>query len=323
MNAMNGFDAMILCAGLGTRLRPLTDHTAKPAVPLFGRPLVGYGLGLLKAAGFERATINTHWQGEAMRRAAEAEAARLGLALGISHEESILGTGGVFRRARDLHLVDRRHALLVLNGDVLFDLDLARVLHAHRDSGAAATMVLRTMPPGGGYSPVEADEGGRIRRIGSWGTPGAGEGRLFTGVHVLSPRALDLLPEGESGIVESVYGRLLAEGERVQAVMEDGLWLDLGDPAGYLDAHLSLMDRVRPLGPLARAGLVTAPMSGVDPQARIHPSATIDRSVVGAGARVGEGAVLRDCVVWPGATVPAAARHVRTIVLTDGRSVPA
>jgi len=87
-------DAIILCAGLGTRLRPLTDDLAKPAVPLFGRPLVGYPMSLLKAAGFPRVLINTHWQSEAMRRAAQSEAERLDLELVVSHEPEILGTGG-------------------------------------------------------------------------------------------------------------------------------------------------------------------------------------------------------------------------------------
>jgi mannose-1-phosphate guanylyltransferase len=320
---MNGYDAMILCAGLGTRLRPLTDHTAKPAVPLFGRPLVGYGFGLLKTAGFDRVVVNTHWQGEAMRRAAAAEAERLGLGLGVSHEAEILGTGGVFRRARDLGLLDGSSDLLVLNGDVLFDLDLARVLEAHRVSGAAATMVLRTMPQGGGYSPVEADGEGRIRRIGRWGAAGAGQGLLFTGVHLLSPAALDLLPPGESGVVESVYAKLLERGERVQAVQEDGLWLDLGDPTGYLDAHVALMSRQEPLGPLAETGLLTTPMGGIDAAAQVAPDATILRSAVGAGACIGAGARLEDCVVWPGANVEAGLSLVRTIVMDDGRRVAA
>jgi mannose-1-phosphate guanylyltransferase len=318
---MNGFDAMILCAGLGTRLRPLTERTAKPAVPLFGRPLVGYGLGLLKSSGFERVTINTHWQGEAMRRAAEGEAAKLGLSLGVSCESEILGTGGVFRRARDLGLVEHSNDLLVLNGDVLFDLDLSRVLETHRSSGAAATMVLRSMPAGGGYSPVEADREGRIHRIGRWGAPGEGEGRLFTGVHVLSPRALDLLPAGGSGVMESVYAKLLEQGERIQAVHEDGLWLDLGDPAGYLDAHLALMSRHEPLGPLSRAAVLSTPASGIDASAQIGPGAEVLRSAVGSGARVGAEARLVDCVVWPGATVAAGASLARTIVMDDGRLV--
>jgi mannose-1-phosphate guanylyltransferase len=309
---MDAFDAMILCAGLGTRLRPLTEHTAKPAVPLLGRPLAGYGMSLLAAAGFTRVSINTHWRPDEMRAAAEAEARRTGLALGVSHEAGILGTGGVFRRAREAGLLRRDRPLVVLNGDVLFDLDLPRVLEAHLATGAAATMVLRTMPGGGGYSPVECDDAGRIHRIGKHGTPGAGPGRLFTGVHVLSPRALDLLPPGESGIVEAVYARLLASGERVQAVHDDRLWLDLGDPRGYLDAHLTLMHEG------SRPRRVALPPV-IDPEASISPSAKTTRTAVGRGGIVGDGAELSDCVVWPGARVEAGERLSRTVVTPQVR----
>lgn len=318
---MDAFDAIILCAGLGTRLRPLTEHTAKPAVPLLGRPLVGYGLELLRAAGFTRVCINTHWRAAEMRAAAEAEAQRLGLTLVFSHEPAILGTGGVFRQARELGLVRRDRPLVVLNGDVLFDLDLPALLGRHTASNAAATMVLRAMPGGGGYSPVEADETGRIHRIGRYGRPGAGPGRLFTGVHVLSPRALDLLPAGESGVVETVYAPLLDAGERVQAVIDEGLWLDLGDPRGYLEAHLTLLGGGLKLGPLARLGILPDTPATIAPDAVIEPGARVERSSIGAGAFVAAGAQVVDSVVWPGVRIGAAERLSRTIALSQERVV--
>ena len=306
---MRNVQVVILCAGLGTRLRPLTLATAKPAVPLLGRPLVGYGLELLHRAGFDRAMINTHWRPDAMEAAARTEAGALGMTLEVSHEPEILGTGGVFRRLREAGLLAPESDLLVLNGDVLFDIDLPRVLARHRATGAAATMVLRPMPTGGGYSPVEADADGWLRRIGPHGSAGRGPGRLFTGVHVLSPRALDLLPPGESGVVERLYAPLLAEGDRVQAVEETGCWLDLGDPAGYLEAHLTLLAGD---WPLARHG-VGRPES-VHPEARVSPEARLVRTSGGAGAQGGAAAVLTDCVVWPGARVGDGERLTRTIV---------
>lgn len=318
---MDAFDAIILCAGLGTRLRPLTDRTAKPAVPLLGRPLVGYPLALLKAAGFARVCLNTHWQPEAMRRAAESEAAPLGLTLDVSHEPRILGTGGALGQARERGLVRRDRPLVVLNGDVLFDVDLERVLRAHLESGAAATMVLRRMPAGASYSPVEADAQGRIHRIGRYGTPGPGPGHLFTGVHVLSAAALDRLPPGESGVVETVYAPLLAEGARVQAVFEQGLWLDLGDPRGYLEAHLALLAGTSPLGALERLGILTRPVRGVSPDAVVAADAIVARSSIGSGAVVGAGAHVEDSVVWPGSRVEAGEELRRTIVTPDVRVV--
>lgn len=290
-------EAMILCAGLGTRLRPLTLELPKPAVPLLNRPLVGYAMSLVRALGLQRVTINTHWLPDGMREAALQEAAREGLELRVSHEPAVLGTGGGLRQARELGLVARDRPLVVLNGDVLFDVDLRRVVRTHLDSGARATMVLRPMPAGGSYSPVEADADGRIRRIGRYGEPGHGPGHLFTGVHVLSPEALDLLPEGEVGVIETVYAPLLERGERVQAAFETGRWLDLGDPPGYLDAHLRLLGEA-----LVASG------------AHVGEGARIERSCVGEGAFVGEGAEVIDSVVWAGARVEAGERVERTVV---------
>ncbi len=316
---MTDFDAIVLCAGLGTRLRPLTAHTAKPAVPLFGRPLVGYAFALLRNAGFGRVVINTHWQPEAMTRAAHDEAARESLTLGLSHEGVILGTGGVHRRARTLGLVRPDADLVVLNGDVLFDLDLSRIMAHHRQTGADATMVLREMPAGAGYSPIETGPEGRVLRIGKYGAPSGVTPRLFTGVHILSPRALERLPEGECGVIETVYAPLLAEGGHVASVMESGLWLDLGDPAGYLDAHLTLMSPGTRLGPLAESGVLRAPVDGVSAEAVVDPAARLVRSAVGAGARVGADVHLEECVVLPGASVGAGERLRRTIVTPDTR----
>lgn len=300
---MPACDAMVLCAGLGTRLRPLTLERAKPAVPLLGRALAGWSFERLKSAGFSAVTINTHWLPDTMTTAAQREADALGLTLSVSHEPQVLGTGGGLWQARQRGLIDRQRSLLVMNGDVFFDVDLAAVLAAHEASEAAATMVLRPMPAGATYSPIEADPSGRIVRIAGYGASIGAPPLLFTGVHVLSPEALDLLPAGESGVVEQVYAPLLAKGARIQAVVEHGRWLDLGDPAGYLAAHLEL-----------------APEGSVDASAQVDPSAVIRGSTVGAGAVVEAGAQLVDCVVWDGARVAAGERLERTIVTPRSRT---
>jgi mannose-1-phosphate guanylyltransferase len=307
-------DAIVLCAGLGTRLRPLTLERPKPAVPLLNRPLAGWTFALVRALGLTRVAINTHWLPDEMRAHAEAEARRCGLELLVSHEPEILGTGGGLRQARDRLGIGRDRPLLVLNGDVLFDVDLARVLATHRDTGARATMVLREMPAGAAYSPVEADAAGAIRRIARHGTPGHGPASLFTGVHVLSPEALEFLPAGACGVVETVYAPLLAAGDRISAAFEPGLWLDLGDPAGYLDAHLTLLDGDAPLGVLEAEGLLPRGPSGLDPASDVDRTALVERSAIGAGAVVGPGARVIDSVVWPGARVGAGEVVRRTIV---------
>src|SRR4051794_31729693 len=146
--------AMILAAGLGTRLRPLTNHWPKPALPLLGQPLFRYNLAVLKRAGLTAVGINTHHLPEVMNATAQAEANRAGVALEVTHEKEIQGTGGGIR---GLQTSLRDDTFVVFNGDILFALDLPPILQAHRASGAAATMVLMPMPPGEKYAAVEMD----------------------------------------------------------------------------------------------------------------------------------------------------------------------
>ncbi len=186
---MGDLAGMVLCAGLGTRLRPLTAQVPKPAVPVCGVPLVRWSLALLAGAGVRRAVVNVHHLPEAMAAAAAEAAAALGLALTLSREPVIAGTGGALREARAA--LDGASEILLVNGDVLFDLDLGAALAAHRASGALATMVLLPMPAGARYAAVEVDAGGAVRRIaGAFGPGGAGLSPWhFSGVHVLSPGA--------------------------------------------------------------------------------------------------------------------------------------
>lgn len=297
-------EAMVLCAGLGTRLRPLTLERAKPAVPLLDRPLVAWSFDRIRQLDVSTVAINTHWLPETMVDAAADAAQKLGLKLTVSHEEQVLGTGGGVWQARERGLFERGKPLLIMNGDVYFDIDLSRVVARHLASGAHATMVLRPMPAGGSYNPILKDETGRVLRIRDYEAAGKSDGAmfLFTGVHVLSPEALDLLPSGESDIVDRVYGPLLENGAFVQSVVETGRWLDLGDPSGYLDAHLQL-----------------APEGLVDPGAKVSSRAKVVRSVVGAGAVIEAGAKVEDCVLWPGSRVQPGEELSRVIVTGKGQ----
>jgi mannose-1-phosphate guanylyltransferase len=287
---------MVLCAGLGTRLRPLTERVPKPAVPVCGVPLVRYALGLLAGAGIRRALVNLHHLPEAMEAEARAAAAALGLALAVSREPVIAGTGGALREARPL--LAGADAVVVVNGDVLFDVDLGSALVAHAASGALATMVLLAMPAGARYATVELDEGGRVRRIAGRFGPG-GEGLTpwhFPGVHVLSPALLDLVPAApfEADVNRHVYPPLMARG-LVRGVVTTGYWNDLGAPDRYLAANLDVAAGRVPLG---RFGL--APPRRVAPDAVVEPGAVVRDAVLGAGCRVPAGARVERAVLWPG-----------------------
>lgn len=322
---MGDLAGMVLCAGLGTRLRPLTERVPKPAVPVCGVPLVRWSLALLAGAGVRRAVVNVHHLPDEMADAASRAADALGLALSISREPVIAGTGGALREARAA--LAGADTLLLVNGDVLFDLDLPAAIAAHRGSGALATMVLLPMPEGARYASVEVDPGGAVRRIaGAFGPGGAGLSPWhFSGVHVLSPAILDRVGAApfEADVNRHVYPPLMASGA-VRGHVASGYWNDLGTPARYLEASRDLLAGRVPLGrftgahPFAAAqeiapGVGALPGARVAAGARLHGPALIGagadieagaeigpEAVIGAGCRVPAGAAARRAVLWEG-----------------------
>jgi len=328
---------MVLCAGFGTRLRPLTDRVPKPLVPLCGVPLLRYNFALLKNAGVREIVINTHHLGPTMARGAQAIASELGLDLQVSREEKqILGTGGGVRRAQAMLGAG---TFLLMNGDMIFDLDLAAALAAHRKEGAVATMVLAPYPRGATYGAVEVDAQMNVRRIAGRGAqPDPSLSKLhFTGVHVLEPELIARLPaEGESDINRTAYVRAIHDGARVHGFLQQGYWGDLGAPRSLLRAHLDVLEKRLPLQrfrpeadpfdgceerapgvfvhPTAQVeALLTAPVL-IQAGATVAPGAVVGSGVtIGAKARVDAGAHLEKAVVWERTHVAAGERLVEQI----------
>jgi NDP-sugar pyrophosphorylase family protein len=283
--------AMVLAAGLGTRMRPLTRSLAKPALPVLNRPLIHWTLERLAAAGVRDVIVNLHHGRAAVRRAV-GDGSRFGLRVTYSHERRILGTGGGPRKVRAL-LGDE--AFLLVNGDVIFDFDLAALVARHRASGARATLALLPNPRPRSYTPVVLERG-RIRSMG--GRP-RGPAYLFTGVHVLDPRLLDRLPAGVSDSVRDLYLPMIEAGERVCGMKVSGAWYDLGRPWLYLRSQVEMLASGRSL---------------IHPAASVGSGARVSASVVGEGARVGAGAIVDRSVIWAGARVGPAARVVDSIL---------
>jgi mannose-1-phosphate guanylyltransferase len=291
--------AMVLAAGLGERMRPLTLLRAKPVLPVLNRPLLHWTLGRLARAGVSEVMVNLHHLPETVE-AALGDGRRFGLRIRYSRETAILGTGGGPRKLRNFF---GEEPFLVVNGDVLFDFDLKELLARHRASGVKATLALRRNP--GGYTAVVTDRRGGILSIGGRPRPARGTRSMFASVHVMDPALLDRLPEGASDSMGDLYIPLLAEGAHLLGVRTRGAWYDLGRPSLYRDAQLRLLPgrgRERSL---------------VDPGARMASGVRPRRSVIGAGARVGRGALVERSVLWNGAVVEPGAR-VRGSIVTSG-----
>ncbi|MBN9683373.1 MULTISPECIES: nucleotidyltransferase family protein [unclassified Corallococcus] len=318
--------AMVLCAGLGTRLRPLTERWPKPAMPFLGQPLLRYHLAVLKAAGVTEVGINTHHLPDTMAAVARAECERAGLPLHVVHEPVIQGTGGGIRGLRDFLSGED---FLVFNGDILFPVDLKPVVAAHRESGAVATMVLLPMPEGEKYAAVEADAGGQVRRIAGYGPGDEGlKPWHFTGVHVMSPSVFDFMTaEGPEDINREVYVRVMQAGLQVRGQAVDAYWSDLGMPSRYLATVRDVLEGRVPLQALGKDSPLHGLKAGAD-GAWVHPEARVAGTVrgpayVGAGAVVDAGATVGpDVSVGPGARVGQGAKLERCAVFEETQVAP-
>ncbi len=288
--------AMILAAGRGTRLRPLTDVCPKPLVPVANRPVLAGTITYLKRHGIRSIVVNTHHHARRMSAFLQ-QGKGFGVPVELRHEPSILGTAGGLRNVADLWAQD---TLLAINGDILTDIDLGEALAFHRSSGAPATLVLHRCPP---FDQIVLDDSARVREIGSRARPGR---VAFTGIHFLEPAVRDWIPhEGFADIV-SCYRRMIASGERLAGYLaERPYWRDIGTWESYLQANREQS----PEPVLFGAGCHVAPSAGVSGWA-----------VIGPGCRLEADAAVVRSVLWEGVTVREGVRVVDSVV-TSGRIV--
>lgn len=295
---------MILAAGFGSRLGTLSDERPKPLLPICDIPLIRYAVALLRGHGIEQIVVNLHHQAEMIEKEL-GDGSRLGVRIAYSREEHILGTGGGIRRA--LPLLGEDEPFVVVNGKIVFELDLTAVLRQHRASGATATLVVRRDPEAQKWNAIDApDEGGPIRGI-------FGPGNfMFTGVHVIDPGLVALLPDdgAERCIIRQGYVPWMAAGEPIHAFVANSYFMEHSTPERYLEGNFNL------LGGKVVLSHSPGPMHGVDPAAEIHSEAELVEPVrVAAGARIGAYAVVGpDVVVGSYATVAAGVRVARSVL---------
>ena len=229
--------ALLLVAGLGTRLRPLTEQTPKPLLPIAGRPLLVWNLLLLKRHGITDVIVNLHHLGGQIVQAI-GDGTRLGMRVAYSHEPEIQGTGGGIRQAAPF-LNDGQ--FLVLDGDTLSECNLTGLIAAHRAGKALATLALREDPDVSRWGPVTVDADSRILQING-APPLAPHAKplpppcMFAGMHVMEPAILDAIPPGPGSIID-VYHALLGKGLVLRGWQMNGYWSDVGTRERYEQAQ--------------------------------------------------------------------------------------
>lgn len=290
--------AMILAAGFGTRLFPLTIDRTKPAIPFLGKPLVGYVAEYIAQFGFRDFVVNLHHQPESVIDAL-GDGSEYGVSIKYSREEpDILGTAGALDNAR--HLLGDE-PFLIVNGKIITDIDIAAAVATHRSSGALATLVLKSNIKRERFTVVDTKDG---LVTGFGGFPQAlteeeirdpdseiHEPLMFTGIHILEPRVFDYVAQGVySDIVADIYRPALAKGEPIAAHVAVGDWYELSTIPRYLDISLALLK-----------------------------DATVFR---GDNCSISADSLVRDSIIWDNVTIESGAELYRTII-ADGVVIPA
>jgi len=293
--------AMILSAGYGTRLWPLTEDRTKPAIPILGKPLVGYVAEYLAGHGCDEIVVNLHHRPESVRRAL-GDGSRFGVKLDYVEEPVILGTSGALDNARSL-LDDE--TFVVVNGKIITDIDLRAALATHRRSNALATLVLLPNLACERFSIVEASDG-CLRGFG--GMPKSGDfvnldpPLMFTGIQILEPRIFDYIPPGVfSHSVTDVYLPALEKGEVIGTHVAHESWYELSTIPRYRDISLRLLAEK---GESLSTGSDCSIAEGADvDQAILWDSVTVAsgarvrRSILADNVRIGEGEVIENSAV--------------------------
>ncbi|HEX6687413.1 MAG TPA: NDP-sugar synthase [Solirubrobacterales bacterium] len=308
--------AIVLVGGEGTRLRPLTNSTPKPALTLVDRPFLAYMIEWLAGHGVTEVVLACGFLPDVLRAALSGEEERAGVRIRYVAEPEPLGTAGAIRFAADELGDELEDRFLALNGDVLTDLDLSALLRAHGERAAAATIGLHPVEDAAAFGLVQSGEGGEVLEF----LEKTGEhkpGEVNAGMYALERSVLDLIPPGENVSIErDVFPRLVGNG--LHGLLLDGYWMDIGTPERYLQASWDILEgrvstRVEPTGP----GVL------VDPDAEVAAGATLGpRVVVGPGCRIGAGAEVVESVLLEGCTVGERAR-VAASILSPGAAIPA
>jgi mannose-1-phosphate guanylyltransferase len=322
--------AVVLVGGEGSRLRPLTATVPKPVLPFVDRPFLAYMLGWLHGHGVDEVVLACGFAPDRVR-AVLGDGSGWGVRLHYVEEPEPRGTGGALRECAPL-LHDR---FLMLNGDSLTDIDLGAQLAQHERTGAVGTLALVPVDDPSAFGLVRLGEGSEIAAFLEKPEPHEIDTDLISaGAYVLERSVLDLIPAGRVSIEREVWPRLVGAGLHGFADRR-AYWLDIGSPEGYLRGTCDVLrgavrtavevgDRPVHVAPSAEvaAGARVGDCVVLGPGARVEPGADLERAVVLANAWIGAGALLRDCVVAPGARVGRGARLTGGTLVGEAATIP-
>jgi len=324
--------AMILAAGVGSRLDPLTRAIPKPMVPVVNRPVIEHIVLDLKKHGFTEIMVNLHYLGDVIQEGL-GDGSRLGVHISYTHEDKLWGDAGSVKRSQAFF---ENETFLVVGGDDISDIDLSGLMALHREKHAASTIATTVVDDPSQFGIVVTDDQGRITRFLE--KPKGGDvfsNTANTGVYVFEPDVFDLIPpETFWGFGNNVFPSLLAEGRPLYGFATTAYWKDVGNLHVYRQTNFdALAGRVHLDIPLREeSGVWWGENIQMDPTAQIGSPVAIGNDVtVEAGAKllentvIGDGCVieanvtLKDTILWAGAHVSEGTHLERCVVGTNAQ----
>ncbi len=305
---------MVLAAGEGTRLLPLSLSKPKPLFPLLNRPLLAWILDALTRFQVQRLILNTHHLPEQIETFLNQPDQRDRFDdLQLRREPVLLGTGGGIKNTEGFW---RSDPFLVLNGDILTDIDLSRAIEFHRQNQGPVTLVVHDYPA---FNNLVVDEQARIRELR---TPSGGRW-AFTGIHILNREIFGYLPPVAYYDIIPVYQALIRQGIPLWAFRVKGAyWRDMGTLQSYRALHEDLLTgKALPFFGPGRGAALSPPGWCLHPQARIEDGVRLEGwGAVGENCRLGKGCCLRNTILWDRVTVREGVR-IDGAVVSEGRVV--
>ena len=304
--------AMILAAGEGTRLRPLTFQRPKPLVPIANRPVIHHVLDNARRAGIKEVVINLHWKADEIK-AACGDGSRWGIKIHYSVETQLMGTAGGVKKVE--HLL-KDGPFIILSGDGISDIDARKVLKFHSERKALATMVLKAVDYRFEYGVTLTNTRGRISKFiekPSWGD--VFSNKVNTGIYMFEPGIFRHIPAGKSyDFGKELWPKLLRQRQPIFGMLFEGYWCDVGNLSEYRRAERDSLDRTVKLqmpGKEISKGVWVDEGASIHPKAELKAPCAIGRAVkIAAGAEVGpytvvgnesviaERATLKNCIIW-------------------------
>ncbi len=284
--------AMILAAGLGTRLRPLTDKQPKALMPVVNRSIIARVIDYLKSHGVTQIVVNAHHHYQQLLDYLEGES--FGVEIEVRVEPEIMGTGGGIKNTSDFW---DDEPFFVINSDILTNIDLTQAYEHHRKTSGLATLILHDYEP---FNQVQID-GNRL--ITEFFKKSAPDRLAFTGIHIMDPKIFSHFPEETFFGIIACYRQLIQSGKKIRTFTSEGhYWHDIGSVEGYFQANKALSDYTFSICTGCR----------VDPSARLE-----EWVVVGNGDRIERDVEIRRSILWEAVTIREGVKVIDSIVTSS------